>query len=154
MGCNEWGSNAELETTMPSRPIKQEWQGFSTCTFTCSTCHVKQFRCNGRVVLMCIRNTEELYSSAKCTPKVGEQYKKCASSPAWPDRASSIQVFCCTTWPKGAQCRWDTAGQHWALTLWESGRLNLCTRENNQLWVNAHYQRPGEGNAVAEIRNL
>lgn len=87
---------------------------------------------------MSLQNTEELYSSAKWTPKVGEQCKKCVSSPAWPDRALRIQVLCCKPGQKEpGQVR------HSRTALWESGRLNQCTGENYQLWVSAWYKDLG-----------
>lgn len=74
-------------------------------------------------------------------------------------------AVCRTAWPKGAQGRWDTAGQHSALALWEAGRLHLYAQEKiisfgkcplSKIWVPAHtlVHARGEGNAVAEIQNL
>lgn len=116
---------------------------------------------------MSLQNTEELYSFAKWTPKAGEEDKKCASSPAWLDRALNIQVFCCLWYSLAKR----SPGQlrHSRTTL-STGTLGVREAEfmHKRKWsvlgkcplseilVPAHalVHARGEGNAVAEIRNL
>lgn len=116
---------------------------------------------------MSLQNTEELYSSAKWTPRVGEQYKKCASFPAWPDSVQCSGVLLSVIQPGQKQPRVGETQQD-NIQHWHSERQGgwICLHKRkwsamgkcllSKIGVPAHTlaRACGEGNAVAEMQNL